>query len=77
MKVRKGGDPSHPKEKATPVPDPAEMVNKAYADPGEWYSIPLEGASTASANTVLTRVITKKVAEISTKGGRLWVKFYA
>ena len=50
-----------------------DVVDAAFADPGEWYSVEIHGDRTNAYNAML-RTVGRRLATVTTKDGRAYVK---
>ncbi len=72
-------------EKGAPVRPPQtnngsvvrELAEAAYSDKGEWFSVERPPDMVpGSVHNLVNQAVTRLSAEVSTKGGRVWIRFF-
>ena len=51
------------------------LAEAAFADKGEWYSIP-QSSTITNQHTLAYAAVSKVAARVSTKQGRVWIRFH-
>ena len=75
MSVEKGSPPAH--TAGAEFADALyELAKQAFADKGEWYSIPIpDGKLGSSVISLAVGVMARTAGKISTKADRVWMRF--
>lgn len=77
VEIEKGGPTLNKKDRTGFNDDLYELAKTAFADKGEWYSIPLPpDTNTNQWSSPIRGAMAKAVGESSLKNQRAWIRFH-